>query len=153
MGAYKLSLVVENGTRSAIIGARIGRHLGNVGLDICTAKNRVCEVARIAIVIGIAFVAFWGQSAKAGFCDPQSQTVTEFFVPEYICFGIAGGTIFSAACATGRLVGYKPVHFGTACEEHDRCYATKENSKLKCDEEFRELLYLTCDETLTGKYR
>ena len=109
--------------------------------------------ARLAITtIAVCAIAPIKQS-NAGFCGPQSKIVKEFLIPEYTCFDLKGGTIPSAACAAVPSPDYKPVYFGTACQQHDRCYGTKGTSKSKCDEAFRDLLIATCDQTLTNKFR
>jgi hypothetical protein len=74
-------------------------------------------------------------------------------IPEYACFNKIGGTLPFAVCAAGAAVGYKPVYFGEACQQHDACYSSIGERKSKCDKNFRDLLILTCDITLEGEFR
>ena len=109
-------------------------------------------VAGRAILLCMAMLA--GAVANAqGKCGPNAKPVWEFVIPEYVCFGLAGGTLPSVACGLVVPVGYKPVYFGAACRQHDTCYAARGARKATCDRNFRELLTATCDQTLDGRFR
>jgi len=89
----------------------------------------------------------------ARYCGPSSSFWLELAIPEYVCFSIEGGTLPSAACAAGAVVGYKPVYFGAACQGHDGCYGTKGEKTSTWYKNFRSLLIQTYDTTLTGGFR
>jgi hypothetical protein len=83
-----------------------------------------------------------------------STALQRSLVPEYVCFGIEGGTYpYAPVCATLSVLAYQPVYFGYACSLHDECYSTPTAPKSDCDARFLSLLKGTCDETLRGSLR
>ena len=112
------------------------------------------SIAVLRLLTKIYFVALAGTpSYGAGFCGPNSESVKEALLPEYVCFSVEGGTLPYAVCAAGGVVGYKPVHFGTACRLHDDCYRDRGARKSQCDSRFISMIKDTCDATLTGRFR
>lgn len=127
------------------IGAE-GRRGSRQGRTVVRAAGRAIVLCSVMLAASVA-------NAQDK-CGPNSRQVWEFFIPEYVCFGLAGGTLPSAAiCGPGVLAGYKPVYFGAACRRHDTCYAARGARKATCDRNFRELLTATCDQTLDGRFR
>lgn len=97
------------------------------------------------------------QSAKFalsadGWGECGSSWRQKIAIPEYNCFGY-GGVVPFVWCAPAVLVGYKPVYFGVACQQHDRCYGRTGAIKSECDKEFLDNITAACTGTLTGKFR
>ena len=108
----------------------------------------------VFILLTMLFVFFpCASNSYAGIGSCGATWKQRLAIPEYVCFDLIGGTLPYAICAAGAVVGYKPVYFGEACVEHDSCYSTAGVHKSKCDSDFRDLLLITCDLTLSGDFR
>lgn len=105
---------------------------------------------RVSLIVCLASTLH-GPALAQGKCG--SSFKQRLSIPDYACFGSAGEVKPFAPCATTALIGYRTVHFGTACKLHDSCYGRKGAKKLRCDNDFGDLLKATCEETLDGRFR
>lgn len=100
----------------------------------------------------ILCLIFWPCLAAAeGACG--STLFQRLAVPDYYCFDLSGIALPGALCGAVKPAGFKQVHLGQACKEHDACYARAGSTKKQCDAEFRDLISRTCETTLSGPLR
>ncbi len=161
---------IKTGLTGDDLGLILGSDLDSRHIMICTIKDHAragMSPTELAVALGgvhhygrVAALRCLGATETAdalqnavilGTCG--SSVNQQLWLPEYVCFGLDGGTLPYAACSVLRPIGYLPVYFGEACRGHDSCYSSNGTKKSQCDLSLLSLLNDTCDTTLTGPFR